>query len=56
MDRDNRVLGRVGARDLTPEEVDYVTAAGGAHTNFCSLVATSTSTGDGDGCGDLDVV
>jgi hypothetical protein len=28
MNRDNRVLGRVGARELTQEEVEHVTGAG----------------------------
>jgi hypothetical protein len=52
---DNRVLARSGARELTIEEIDFVSAA--AHTNVCSIaIATSTHTGlgDGDGCGDSD--
>jgi hypothetical protein len=52
---DNRVLARSGARELTVEEIDFVSAA--AHTNVCSVaIATSTHTGfgDGDGCGDTD--
>lgn len=52
---DNRVLARSGARELTIEEIDFVSAA--AHTNVCSFaVATSTHTGpgDGDACGDVD--
>ena len=52
--RDNRVLCRRGARELTLHEAEYVTAAGGgAHTFNCSAV-TNTSTGDGDACSDND--
>jgi hypothetical protein len=54
---DNRVLVRVGARELTIEEIDYVSAAAPVHTNVCTApFATSTHTGagDGDGCGDTD--
>jgi hypothetical protein len=52
---DNRVLVRAGARELTMEEVEYVSAA--AHTNVCTAVmatATHTGSGDGDGCSDTD--
>ena len=50
----NRVLSRLGARELTLHEAEYVTAAGGgAHTFNCSAV-TNTSTGDGDACSDTD--
>jgi hypothetical protein len=51
----NRVLARSGARELTVEETDFVSA--GAHTNVCSAVvatASHTGPGDGDGCGDTD--
>ena len=54
---DNRVLVRTGARELTIEETDLVSAAMQAHTNVCTAVmATSTVTGpgDGDGCSDTD--
>jgi hypothetical protein len=52
---DNRVLARSGARELTIEEIDFVSAA--AHTNNCSAAtatATHTGPGDGDACGDSD--
>jgi hypothetical protein len=54
---DNRVLCRVGARELTNEEVDFVSAAIQAHTNVCTAImatATATGSGDGDGCSDTD--
>jgi hypothetical protein len=53
---DNRVLVRVGARELTIEEIDYVSAGQIRHTNVCTAVlATATHTGgDGDGCSDTD--
>jgi hypothetical protein len=55
--QDNRVLVRHGARELTIEEIDQVSAAMQAHTNVCTaIMATSTVTGpgDGDGCSDTD--
>jgi len=55
--QDNRVLARSGARELTIDEVDWVSAAIQAHTNVCTaIMATSTVTGpgDGDGCSDTD--
>lgn len=55
--QDNRVLVRTGARELTIDEVDQVSAAMAAHTNVCTaIMATSTVTGpgDGDGCSDTD--
>ena len=51
----SRVLARVGARELTVNELDVVSA--GAHTNVCSAVmatASHTGFGDGDGCSDTD--
>jgi len=54
---DNRVLCRTGARELTIEEIDLVSAAIGAHTNVCTAImatATATGPGDGDGCSDTD--
>lgn len=54
--QDNRVLARAGARELTIEEVDLVSAAMG-HTNVCTAImatATATGSGDGDGCSDSD--
>jgi hypothetical protein len=50
-----RVLARTGARQLTVEEVDVVSAA--FHTLVCTFAvatATHTGAGDGDGCGDAD--
>jgi hypothetical protein len=55
--QDKRVLVRAGARELTVEEIDFVSAAMQAHTNVCTaIMATSTVTGpgDGDGCSDTD--
>jgi hypothetical protein len=54
---DNRVLVRTGARELTIEEIDQVSAAMQAHTNVCTAImatATVTGPGDGDGCSDTD--
>ena len=54
---DNRVLARTGARELTIEEADFVSAAMHAHTNVCTAImatATATGPGDGDGCSDTD--
>jgi hypothetical protein len=54
---DNRVLARTGARELTIEEIDFVSAAMQAHTNVCTAImatATATGPGDGDGCSDTD--
>lgn len=52
----NRVLVRTGARELTIEEIDQVSAAQVAHTNVCTgIIGISTHTGgDGDGCSDTD--
>jgi hypothetical protein len=55
MDRDNRVIVRLGARELTAEEVEFVNGAGVAHTNVCTVVSTTTGPGDGDGCSDHDI-
>ncbi len=54
---DNRVLARAGARELTIDEIDFVSAAMQAHTNVCTAImatATVTGPGDGDGCSDTD--
>jgi hypothetical protein len=53
MKPNNRVLSRMGARELTIAELDQVAGSLAAHTNVCSL-ATTTVTGDGDACHDLD--
>ncbi|HEV2991876.1 MAG TPA: hypothetical protein VG759_25795 [Candidatus Angelobacter sp.] len=47
----NRVLSRTGARELTPEEVEYTTGAGLVQTQFCTALHTHGRF-DGDGCGD----
>ncbi|HEV2988678.1 MAG TPA: hypothetical protein VG759_09555 [Candidatus Angelobacter sp.] len=49
----NRVLGRIGARDLAPEEIESV-SGGTFHTNVCTAIR-STVSGDGDACLDRDV-
>lgn len=53
MRQDDRVLGRVGARELTIEETESVCGSLAAHTNVCSAI-TNTVTGDGDACLDSD--
>jgi hypothetical protein len=53
----NRVLVRKGARELTIDEIDQVSAAIQKHTNVCTAAmpfATVTGSGDGDGCSDTD--
>ena len=55
---DDRVLVRAGARELTMEETDQVSAAMAAHTLVCTALmrtATVTGPGDGDGCSDSDI-
>jgi hypothetical protein len=48
-DRENRVLGRIGARELTPEQVERATGQGSAqHTNVIT-VNPVTHQLDGDG-------
>ncbi|HXB19848.1 MAG TPA: hypothetical protein VNV88_00635 [Candidatus Solibacter sp.] len=47
--RETRVLGRIGARELTREELEYVSGAGTLHTNNCTI-NLSTGTRDGDAC------
>ena len=54
---DSRVLCRVGARELTIDEADFVSAAMGFRTTVCTAImvtATATGPGDGDGCSDTD--
>ncbi len=46
----NRVLSRVGARELTPKEVEIVSGGGLLHTNYCTVINPKTGTPDGDGC------
>ena len=46
MKQENRVLGRIGARELTPREVEHVTGSLKVHTEtVCTLGPTSL---DGD--------
>jgi hypothetical protein len=44
--QDDRVLGRIGARELTPREVDHVT--GGVRTETVCTFNWQTMKGDGD--------
>jgi hypothetical protein len=46
---DSRVLSRLGARELSKEEVDSVTGALAFHTNVCTI-NLSTGARDGDAC------
>jgi hypothetical protein len=46
----NRVLSRLGARELTPQEAERVSGSGQAHTNVCTIVNPKTGKADGDGC------
>jgi hypothetical protein len=49
MNQDNRVLGRRGARELTPREVDHVTGA--VHTEtICSVGRNGAIDGDRGEC------
>jgi hypothetical protein len=51
----NRVLIRLGARELSREEIEIVNGARAAHTDVCTLATmTTTGSGDGDGCSDMD--
>lgn len=42
----NRVLSRIGARELTPKEVEHV--SGGVHTETVCSFNAKTKTADGD--------
>lgn len=45
MNQDSRVLGRMGARELTAREIDYVT--GGVHTvTVCTVGRNGAPDGD----------
>lgn len=47
-----RVLSRLGARELTTDEVHFVEGAILVHTNVCTALSTTgAGFGDGDGCG-----
>jgi hypothetical protein len=53
----NRVLSRLGARELTVEETELVGGSLQFHTLVCTAVlrtTTVTGPGDGDGCSDSD--
>ncbi len=52
----NRVLSRLGARELTVEETEIVSGSLQFHTLLCTAMqTTAASPGDGDGCnGDMD--
>jgi len=45
----NRVLNRAGARELSAEEVRYVSGSGQVHTNVCTI-NLDTGAKDGDAC------
>jgi hypothetical protein len=56
MNKSNRVLTRVGARELTVEEMELVDGAV-FNTLVCTAAfktTTRTGLGDGDGCSDSD--
>jgi hypothetical protein len=42
----NRVLNRIGARELTPKEAEHV--SGGVHTETVCSFNSKTKTADGD--------
>lgn len=49
--KNNRVLGRAGARELTIPETNQVTGAFQVSTQFCTAMnTTGHAPGDGDGC------
>jgi hypothetical protein len=49
--QNNRVLGRLGARELTLEETHLVGGCGPLHTELCTAMNTTAARpGDGDGC------
>jgi hypothetical protein len=55
MNQENRVLSRLGARELTYDEIESVSGARAFHTNVCTIATmTATGSGDGDGCSDTD--
>jgi hypothetical protein len=45
---ETRVLGRTGARELTPQEVENISRGGGAHTETVCSFDPVTKTPDGD--------
>jgi len=52
MNHDNRVLQRIGARELTRDEVEQITGAINTLTAFCSAPQPKYPSGDSDheGC------
>ena len=57
MTQSNRVLGRLGAHELTITETELVAGGITVHTNVCTAMETTAARpGDGDGCnGDHDL-
>jgi hypothetical protein len=56
MNKNSRVLGRMGARELTIDETECVTGSITVHTDVCSRPfpgSPTLLTGDGDACTDL---
>lgn len=53
----NRVLSRMGAREMSTSETEQVNGGLQLHTNVCTGFNPATHTGaDGDGCsGDVDL-
>jgi hypothetical protein len=53
----NRVLSRVGARELTMDETEQIAGSITVHTLVCTAMETTAARpGDGDGCsGDHDL-
>lgn len=52
MNQDKRVLQRIGARELTREEMEHITGAINTLTAFCSAPQPAYPNGDSDheGC------
>lgn len=55
--KSNRVLGRLGARQLEISEIEMVAGGIQVHTELCTAMETTAARpGDGDGCtGDHDL-
>ena len=45
---DNRVLNRIGARDLTPKETELVNGGSGPHTTTVCTFEITAKSHDGD--------
>ena len=51
--QDNRVLSRMGAREITEQELEHIFGAAGGgppHTNVCTLAARQQGAGFSIGC------